>query len=251
MDDISPQIMIVKAFDGSKRNILGEVVLPLEIGLSNFEVLFQVMDIDSAYTMLLGRPWINDVGVVAFTLQQKVKYIENGSVIMIHGEEILVSKLVSMPYMENAEQVKSNLWHSFEVVELESHQGRTLVHSVNQWVAQIMAKNGYQEGRGLGLKLQCIRLPVLVLEKPNRFGLGYEASLEERMGAIALGRKNKKEKRRHIPHLKETFPVPAEVIIAKEVKLPQCRLTTTTLDNEKAGECNLIHYASGDEMLRN
>ena len=66
-----------------------------------------------------------------------------------------------------------------------------------------------------------------------------------------IGRRTKKEKGRRIPHLKETFPVPAKVIIAEEVVLPQCRLAINALDNEETGEGNTIRHASGDEMLRN
>ncbi len=48
--------MIVRAFDGTKRDVLGDIDLPLQIGACTFNVTFQVMNIEPAYTMLLGRP---------------------------------------------------------------------------------------------------------------------------------------------------------------------------------------------------
>lgn len=60
--------MVVKAFNGTKQGILGEVTLPLEIGPSCFHVLFQVMEIELAYTMLLGRPWIHAADAIPSTL---------------------------------------------------------------------------------------------------------------------------------------------------------------------------------------
>lgn len=63
-----------------------------------------------------------------------------------------------------------------------------------------MAKNRYQEGKGLGLHLQGIRLLISVLEKFNRFSLVYEVSLEKKMGAMAFEQKNKKEEMKHISH---------------------------------------------------
>jgi len=39
-EDLTPQMMIVRAFDGTQRDTLGEVILPLEVGPSIFQVLF-------------------------------------------------------------------------------------------------------------------------------------------------------------------------------------------------------------------
>jgi len=43
--------MIVRAFDGPRREMVGTITLPLEIGPSIFEVEFQVMNIDPIYTI--------------------------------------------------------------------------------------------------------------------------------------------------------------------------------------------------------
>ncbi|RDY01717.1 hypothetical protein CR513_14909, partial [Mucuna pruriens] len=48
--------VVVRAFDGSKREVMGEIMLPIRIGPITFDITFQVMDIGPAYSCLLGRP---------------------------------------------------------------------------------------------------------------------------------------------------------------------------------------------------
>jgi len=83
-----------------------------------------------------------------------------------------------------------------------------------------MAKSGYEEGKGLGLKLQGGYSSITVLEKAEKFGLGYKESLEEKLASVNLSKKHKKSKIHQIPHLKETFPAPTEVVIAENVVHP-------------------------------
>ncbi|XP_050918505.1 uncharacterized protein LOC127135924 [Lathyrus oleraceus] len=78
--------VVMKAFDGSKKNVIGEVDLPLKIGLCLFQITFQVMDIHPAYSCLLGRPWIHEVGEVTSTLHQKLKLVKNGKLVIVGGE---------------------------------------------------------------------------------------------------------------------------------------------------------------------
>ena len=50
---LRPSTMVVRAFDGSKREVVGEVELPVQVGSCTFRVVFQVMDISPAYSCLL------------------------------------------------------------------------------------------------------------------------------------------------------------------------------------------------------
>ncbi len=96
--------MIVRAFDGTKRDVLGDIDLPLQIGAYTFNVTFQVMDIETAYIMLLGRPWIHSANAVPSTLHQMIKYVMNIKIITAREEEvILVTKPQSVPYVETTE----------------------------------------------------------------------------------------------------------------------------------------------------
>src|SRR4051812_14319805 len=53
---VRPSHLVVKAFDGSQSPVFREVDLPVVIGPHTFCINFQVMEIDPAYTCLLGRP---------------------------------------------------------------------------------------------------------------------------------------------------------------------------------------------------
>ena len=93
--------MVVRAFDGSRRDIRGEIDLLIQIGPHICQISFQEMDINPSYSYLLGRPWIHSVGVVPSTLHQKLKFMVEGQLIIVSREEdILVSCLSSMPYVE-------------------------------------------------------------------------------------------------------------------------------------------------------
>ena len=56
---IRPSYTIVKAFDGTQSLVFGDVDLLIKIGSHMFYITFQVMNIESAYPCLLGRPWIH------------------------------------------------------------------------------------------------------------------------------------------------------------------------------------------------
>ena len=84
---LKPSDIIVRAFDGSKRIVNGEVDLPIKVGSQIFESTFHVIDIRPAYSCLLGRPWIHGAGAVTSILHQKLKYPVKGKIVTVCGEE--------------------------------------------------------------------------------------------------------------------------------------------------------------------
>ncbi|XP_050878529.1 uncharacterized protein LOC127082337 [Lathyrus oleraceus] len=82
--------IIVKAFDCSRKTVIGEVDLPMTIEPHTFQITFQVMDIQVVYSYLLGRPWIHEIGAVTSTLHQKLKFVKNGKLVTTCGEQALV-----------------------------------------------------------------------------------------------------------------------------------------------------------------
>ncbi|RDX74507.1 hypothetical protein CR513_45737, partial [Mucuna pruriens] len=108
--------MVVRAFDGSRRDVMGEVTLPIRIGPTLFNIAFQVMDIHPAYSCLLGRPWIHEARVVPSSLHQKVKFIANRQLVIVMGErELVISTPVPEEYIKEDEE---SLETSFQVLEL-------------------------------------------------------------------------------------------------------------------------------------
>ena len=93
-----PSGIIVKEFDGSRKSVIGEVDLPIHIGPHLFQITFQVMDIVPTYSSLLGQPWIHEAGAVTSTLHQKLKFVREGKVVIINGEEALLISFVLFQY---------------------------------------------------------------------------------------------------------------------------------------------------------
>ena len=75
MSLIKPSTMIIRAFDGTRQEMQGEIELMIEISLRSFMVDFQVIMLDSLYNMLLRRPWLHIVGVVVSTFHKRLKFI--------------------------------------------------------------------------------------------------------------------------------------------------------------------------------
>ncbi|XP_075083632.1 uncharacterized protein LOC142167367 [Nicotiana tabacum] len=84
---IKPNNVCMRAFDGVNRDTIGEIDLILTIGPVDFEVTFQVLDMDTYYNFLLRRPWIHAAGAVPSTLHQMVKFEHENQEIVVHGED--------------------------------------------------------------------------------------------------------------------------------------------------------------------
>uniref|UniRef100_A0A2N9G9M9 Uncharacterized protein n=1 Tax=Fagus sylvatica TaxID=28930 RepID=A0A2N9G9M9_FAGSY len=145
--------MVVRAFDGTRREVLGEIDLPVEIGPQVYDINFQVLRIDSPYNLLLGRPWLHTAGApknpYPFTTTEEIPYIDGCA-------------------PEEAS------FHSFEFV--------TVIHRVAAveprlskagiMVAKEFVKAGFQPGQGLGYANQG-RTTIVTLEgNKDKYGLG-------------------------------------------------------------------------------
>jgi len=152
---LKPSSMIVRAFDGTRRNIIGEIDLQIQVGPHFCQITFQVMDINLAYNCLLGRPWIHSVGVV------------------LGEEDILVSCPSSMPYVEAVEESLETTFQSFEIVSnasVESFSMRLCMSDSAIMVARVML---YDPEMGLGKNNDGVASLVEFKENCGRFGLGY------------------------------------------------------------------------------
>ena len=74
---------VVRAFDGTRREVTGEIKIEMQIGPCLFNVEFQVMDISSSYNCLLERSWIHIARAVPSTLHQKIKFLTKGQLVCL------------------------------------------------------------------------------------------------------------------------------------------------------------------------
>ncbi|KAK4731074.1 hypothetical protein R3W88_024062 [Solanum pinnatisectum] len=76
----------VRAFNGVQRDTLGAVNLDIQMGPVEFNVQFQVLDINTSYNLLLRKPFIHMAGAVPSTLHQLMKFVWKDQELVIHGE---------------------------------------------------------------------------------------------------------------------------------------------------------------------
>ncbi|KAK5839794.1 hypothetical protein PVK06_008633 [Gossypium arboreum] len=104
------------------------------------------MDIKPSYNCLLGRPWIHSPGTVPSSLHQKLKLVTDGRLITINAEEDIIAAVTSKaPYVESHKDGPAN-----------------------------DDRDGSIARKGLGRQLQGgVQIPKLI-EKKDRFGLGFK-----------------------------------------------------------------------------
>ena len=88
--------IMVKAFNGMQREVMGNIELPIEVRACTCNSKFIVMDINPSYNIILGRPCIQMAGVVPSTLHQKVKFVVGESLIIVAAKEDMVAMMTYM-----------------------------------------------------------------------------------------------------------------------------------------------------------
>ncbi|PKI53829.1 hypothetical protein CRG98_025770 [Punica granatum] len=115
MSRIRASKMNVRAFDGSRREVNGEIDLLIDVGPCLFSVTFQILEIPNAFSLLLGRPWIHAAGAVPSSLHQKLKFFAKGELITVNGEEdYAIYKETAIPYAQGI----------LQPVEMEEYRNR-------------------------------------------------------------------------------------------------------------------------------
>ncbi|KAL4279361.1 hypothetical protein GQ457_03G014350 [Hibiscus cannabinus] len=113
---IRPCHTSVRPFDGTRREVVGKIDVPLLIGSSTYNVEFTVMDITPTYNCLLGRPWIHVARAIPSTLHQKVKFMIDGHLISVGAEEDIASASTDAPYIDMDENAIECAFQSLEFV---------------------------------------------------------------------------------------------------------------------------------------
>ncbi|XP_047256720.1 uncharacterized protein LOC107851708 [Capsicum annuum] len=207
IERIRPNNIYVRAFDGAKTDSIGEVELMLTIGPVEFIVEFQVLNIDASSNILLGRSCIHKVGAVTSTLHQMIKFERDKQEGIIPGKGALsVYRESPLPFVETNNVESTLVYQSFNAVPVE-HIGEGHVipgpqlSPTSLMMVNEMLKYGFKLGKGLGVSLHGIVLPVCPRENLGGFGLGFKPTVED-------WKKAKKQKKEtwSLPH-----PVPLPV----------------------------------------
>ncbi|RDX74566.1 hypothetical protein CR513_45673, partial [Mucuna pruriens] len=169
--------IVVRAFDRSKQEVMCKITLPIHIGLTTFDITFQVMDIRPAYSCLLGRPWIHAVWVLCSSIHQKVKFIADHQLTNIIGEkELMVNTPLPSKYVEEDEEALEMSFQALVIVgttSIEIEGGDLRPSRAAVMAAKVLISNNFQPGKGLGKELDGMNESVALQENPGRSGLGY------------------------------------------------------------------------------
>ncbi|XP_050909131.1 uncharacterized protein LOC127122899 [Lathyrus oleraceus] len=137
-----PSALIVKAFDGSKRTVIGEIDFPILFGPQSFHITFQVMDIRPAYNLS-------------------------------EEEDIFVSHLTSFRYIEVGEDIVETPLQALEVVNMVQTKPKPVEEPKGVMSSWKSVKAAIKAGCP-GSWGTVIELP----EKKDKYGLGYQSSIE-------------------------------------------------------------------------
>ena len=91
LTDFRPSTQTVRAYVGTQRTVMGILIAHVMIGPVRYSILFQVLRIQSTFNLLLGHPWIHEVGAIPSFLHQKLKFIHEGCVSTIQSDRDVIT----------------------------------------------------------------------------------------------------------------------------------------------------------------
>ena len=131
--------MVVRAFDGTKREVLGNIRLSIQVGPSIFDSEFIVMDINPSYNCLLGRPWIHMAGAVPSIIHQKVKFVVEESLIIVAAEEDMIAATTTTAlYHKIKKDATECSFRSFKIATATKEEPEALISHLSQNTQMIL-----------------------------------------------------------------------------------------------------------------
>ncbi|XP_039021236.1 uncharacterized protein LOC120153320 [Hibiscus syriacus] len=177
---------IVRAFDGTQKDMMGRMEIPLMIGLAIYNVDFVIMDIHLTYNCLLGRPWIHAAGAVPSSLHQKLKFIIDRRLVSIGAEQEIIASVTSeTPYIDINEDTLECSFRALEFINAtyvaeDSRIPRPALSNYTKMTVRQTLGRGAKIGKGLGKELQGQLRHITVEWKNDRFGLGFKPTFQQR-----------------------------------------------------------------------
>ena len=179
IEDFVPTDQHVRAYNNSRREVLGIITLELTIGSMVKKVDFQVLNIASCFNMLLGQSWIHDTEAVPSSLYQKVRFPYEGAIMTIYGDTLTKPKPAfgidseKEPLtLDDFEIKKPGFEKRGEEVEKILMD---LAHYGNNNEVEMMRRMNYLFGMNLGRAVKKLSVQDLAIPTATPpFGLGYK-----------------------------------------------------------------------------
>jgi hypothetical protein len=77
VDDLDPTVVVICGFNNQGASALESITVKIQMSSFSFKARFFVIDSNTSYSALLGRPWIHKYHVVPSTLHQCLKFLDN------------------------------------------------------------------------------------------------------------------------------------------------------------------------------
>jgi hypothetical protein len=77
VDDLDSTKVVICGFNNQGTSALGSITVKIQMSSFSFKARFFVIDSNTSYSALLGRPWIHKYHVVPSTLHQCLKFLDN------------------------------------------------------------------------------------------------------------------------------------------------------------------------------
>ncbi|WKA13007.1 hypothetical protein VitviT2T_030344 [Vitis vinifera] len=178
--DFGPSTQTVRAYDSTRREVMGTLEIELLIGPTTFVAVFQVLRIPTSFNLLLGRPWIHRAGAIPSSLHQKVKFIHDGQVVVVQsvGDMFITAEpVLEISHTDDDLFLTGFTFDEVQTVEIEDFCRDFVAMSFDRHgstvVLDIMRSMSYLPGMGLGRRQHGPSEFIIIPDHDVPFGLGF------------------------------------------------------------------------------
>ena len=107
-EDLTPYDSPLVSFKGKTVTPMGQIRLPIQIYSDMVDVDFIMVDAYSPYTTIVARPWLHALGAISSILHQKVKYLSEGIVREILGNQSIARQCMVAAILHKPDVVSSD-----------------------------------------------------------------------------------------------------------------------------------------------
>ncbi|XP_010650381.1 uncharacterized protein LOC100855002 [Vitis vinifera] len=204
--DFGPSTQTVRAYDSTRREVMGTLEIELLISPATFVTVFQVLRIPTSFNLLLGRPWIHRVGAIPSSLHQKVKFIHDGQVIVVQsvGDMFIAAEpMLEISHTDDDLFLTGFTFDEVQTVEIEDFCRDFVVMSFDQHsstvVLNIMRSMSYLPGMGLRRRQHGPHEFIAIPDHDVPFGLGFIPTEVDYLYMVRLRKERVRAQLTHTP----------------------------------------------------
>ncbi|RVW73547.1 Ribonuclease HI [Vitis vinifera] len=209
--DFGPSTQTVRAYDSTRREVMGTLEIELLIGPATFVAIFQVLRIPTSFNLLLGRPWIHRAGAIPSSLHQKVKFIHDGQIVVVQsvGDMFIAAEpVLEISHTDDDLFLTGFTFDEVQTMEIEDFCRDFVAMSFDQHgstvVLDIMRSMSYLPGMGLGRRQHGPSEFIAIPDHDVPFGLGF---IPTEADYLYMARLRKERVRARLTHTPFYYPL--------------------------------------------